>query len=65
MGLNIPSMLRLGLPADRFVAHGPRGGQLAECGIDATGIAAAVTKLVEDPGAAPAEGIIHRTIVSR
>ncbi len=47
MGLSCNRMERLGMPADRFIAHGPRGGQLAECGYDATGIAAAVQKLLE------------------
>jgi len=47
LGLSASRMERLGLPADRFIAHGSRTGQLAECGIDATGIAAAVQRLVE------------------
>jgi len=47
LGLSAARMVRLGLPADRFIAHGSRAGQLAECGIDATGIAAAVQTLVE------------------
>lgn len=50
MGLTIFSFRRLGLPDDRFIAHGSRGGQLAECGIDAAGIAAAVQGLVERGG---------------
>ena len=32
------------MPADRFIAHGSRAGQLAECGIDEAGIAAAVSE---------------------
>ena len=47
MGLTCSRFARLGMPADRFIAHGPRGGQLAECGIDATGIASTVLALVE------------------
>ncbi|MEK6676874.1 MAG: 1-deoxy-D-xylulose-5-phosphate synthase [Planctomycetota bacterium] len=47
MGLTCNRVARLGLPEDRFIAHGPRGGQLAECGIDATGIAATVMRLLE------------------
>jgi len=35
-------IVRLGIPADRFVAHSSRAGQLAECGLDAVGIAAAI-----------------------
>jgi 1-deoxy-D-xylulose-5-phosphate synthase len=38
---------RLGIPSDRFIAHGSRRGQLAEAGIDAAGIAAAVVSLTE------------------
>ena len=47
LGLNAPSIRRLGMPADRFIAHGSRAGQLAECGYDATGIAAAVQEMVD------------------
>jgi 1-deoxy-D-xylulose-5-phosphate synthase len=36
---------RLGVP-DRFVAHASRAEQLAECGIDAAGIARAVRGIV-------------------
>jgi len=50
LGLPIARVVRLGIPTDRFIAHGSRAGQLAECGIDATGIAAAVGSLVELPG---------------
>lgn len=42
MRLPTERVVRLGMPADRFVAQGSRAGQLAECGIDAAGIAAAV-----------------------
>ncbi len=54
LGLSASRMARLGLPADRFIAHGSRTGQLAECGIDATGIASTVQALLESgmPGAA-------------
>jgi len=47
MGLTAERFARLGLPTDRFIAHGSRAGQLAECGLDATGIAATVQRLVE------------------
>ncbi len=56
LGLTFARFTRLGMPADRFVAHGPRTAQMAECGIDATGIAAAVQRLVEQserPAVAP------------
>ena len=42
MRLPTEQIVRLGLPADRFIVQGSRAGQLAECGIDAAGIAAAV-----------------------
>ena len=47
MGLDAGRMVRLGIPPDRFIAHGSRAGQLAECGYDATGIASAVERLLE------------------
>ncbi len=47
MKLPATAMTRLGIPADRFVAHGSRTGQLSECGLDAAGIAAAVQQLLE------------------
>ena len=46
-GWTNPDVVRLGLPEDRFIAHGSRAGQLAECGIDATGIASSVQTLLE------------------
>ena len=50
LGLDAGRSLRLGIPADRFIAHGARSRQLAEAGIDAAGIAAAAMRLLE-PGA--------------
>lgn len=47
LGLSTARSVRLGLPADRFIAHGSRAGQLAECALDATSIAAAVQRLLE------------------
>jgi 1-deoxy-D-xylulose-5-phosphate synthase len=47
LGLSPGSLTILGIPADRFVAHGPRRGQLAECGLDALGIAAAIRDALE------------------
>lgn len=49
LGLSASRMVRLGIPQDRFIAHGSRAAQLAECGLDATGIAAAVPSLVDVP----------------
>lgn len=46
LGLATESIVRLGLEEDRFYAHGARGGQLADAGIDAVGIATRVAKLV-------------------
>ena len=48
LGLAVSRMARLGLPADRFIAHGPRSAQLAECGLGATGIAAKVLAMVNE-----------------
>ncbi|MBU0718602.1 MAG: 1-deoxy-D-xylulose-5-phosphate synthase, partial [Planctomycetes bacterium] len=48
LGLASERLLRLGMPADRFIAHGSRASQMAECGIDASGIAAAIQRLVEE-----------------
>lgn len=47
MGLTCSRFARLGMPADRFVAHGSRSVQLAECGLDAAGIASTVQHLLE------------------
>ncbi len=47
LGLDASASQRLGMPPERFIAHGSRSAQLAECGLDAAGIAAAVHKLVE------------------
>lgn len=49
LGLMAARIVRLGMPTDRFIAHGSRPGQLAECGLDATGIAATVQRLFESP----------------
>ncbi|UCG32738.1 MAG: 1-deoxy-D-xylulose-5-phosphate synthase [Phycisphaerales bacterium] len=48
--LELPAdhLTRLGMPADRFIAHGSRAGQLAEVGIDAAGIAATVHQRLGD-----------------
>ncbi len=47
MGLDTSEVTLLGMPADRFVSHGSRAGQLAESGLDATGIAASVRSAVD------------------
>ncbi len=46
LGLPTSKSRRLGIPVDRFVGHGSRSGQLAEVGIDAAGIAAALGGLL-------------------
>ncbi len=47
MGLAVSAFRQLGLPADRFIEHGSRAGQMAEAGIDAAAIAATVQRLIE------------------
>ena len=49
LGLSASGVTVLGMPADRFIAHGSRAGQLAECGLDAAGIAAAVSTAISSP----------------
>jgi 1-deoxy-D-xylulose-5-phosphate synthase len=48
--LELPAdhLSRLGMPTDRFIAHGSRAGQLAEVGIDAAGIASTVQQHLGD-----------------
>jgi 1-deoxy-D-xylulose-5-phosphate synthase len=46
LGLPTDTVIRLGLAADRFYAHGSRSGQLAAAGIDAAGITSAVRRAV-------------------
>jgi 1-deoxy-D-xylulose-5-phosphate synthase len=46
LGLPTDSVLRLGMAENAFYKHGSRAGQLAEAGIDAAGIAAAVRRVV-------------------
>lgn len=47
LGLDASNVTLLAMPADRFISHGSRAGQLAECGLDTTGIAASVRSAVE------------------
>ena len=49
MEMRLPSqqVTCLGIPADRFIPQGPRAAQLAECGLDAAGIAAAVQQAMD------------------
>ena len=47
MSLDASCVVRLGIPSDRFIAHGSRAGQLAECGIDATSIASTIQAQLE------------------
>lgn len=53
LGLATEQVVRLGMPADRFIAKGSRPGQMAECGIDAAGIAATVTEVLAKAGRKP------------
>ncbi|MBI1825171.1 MAG: 1-deoxy-D-xylulose-5-phosphate synthase [Planctomycetes bacterium] len=66
-GLSCHRMTRIGIPADRFIAHGSRVGQLAECGLDATGIAAVVQRLLDHAEIEDAEALSarHTAIISR
>ncbi len=47
LGLPTDGIIRLGLAVEKFYKHGSRGGQLAEAGIDAVGIAATVRRAVQ------------------
>lgn len=61
--LRLPTerICRLGIPADRFIQHGSRSGQLAECGIDAAGIAAAVQQELERGARSDLPGPVEST----
>jgi len=48
LGLDTRPMIRLGMPADRFIPHGSRAGQLAEAGIDADAIARTLRNALAD-----------------
>ena len=52
---NLPTeqITRLGMP-DRLIAHATRGEQLAEVGLDPTGIADSVRDAIRVPRGAPA-----------
>ncbi len=67
LGLDASRAVRLGMPVDRFIAHGSRAGQLAECALDATGIAAAAQRLIEAHRGQRAEPLLRprRPVVSR
>ncbi|UCD29365.1 MAG: 1-deoxy-D-xylulose-5-phosphate synthase, partial [Planctomycetota bacterium] len=55
LGLPTEKLIMIGIPADRFIQHGSRTGQLAECGIDAAGIAATVQQALGRPAAKTAK----------
>lgn len=64
-GLNVPSITTLGLP-DRWILQDSRTKQLAEVGIDATGIAAALREVVSRSTVAePAISVTARSRQSR
>jgi hypothetical protein len=48
MGLPTGCVVRLGLPADRFIGHASRAEQLAEVGLDAAGLIKAVRRAMGD-----------------
>jgi len=56
LGLDATGIRILGIPTDRFIAHGSRSGQLAEVGIDAAGMAAAVRDALRVRPAARRDG---------
>jgi 1-deoxy-D-xylulose-5-phosphate synthase len=60
LSLSAGQVTLLGMPADRFIAHGSRSGQLAECGLDAAGIAAAVSEALDKPAALEGRSRIGR-----
>ncbi len=60
LGLAADKVIILGMPADRFVAHGSRIGQLAECGIDAAGIAASVREALGAPKTSVSDAALQR-----
>ena len=47
LGVNV-RVLNLGIP-DQFVGHSTHQEQLAECGLDATGILAAIAEIARQP----------------
>ncbi len=47
LGLSAAHLHIVGIPHDRFIAHGTRREQLAECGLDAAGIALTVRDAVD------------------
>lgn len=58
---------RLGIAPERFIAHGPRAAQIAECGFDATGIARAVREALgrtEAGSPAPLRTVAPTPVVS-
>ena len=59
LGRSSEQVTILGIPADSFVPHGPRAGQLAACGIDANGIAKCVRQQ-----AGKSEGSVRRSAVA-
>jgi 1-deoxy-D-xylulose-5-phosphate synthase len=50
MRLTASQVIVLGMPADRFVTHGSRAGQLGECGLDAAGIATTIREVLRNGG---------------
>lgn len=63
MGLPAEHITRLGMPADRFIRQGSRAGQMAECGYDAAGIAAAVQEQLAKSGWHPRRAESKRTVL--
>lgn len=65
LGLPTDSIIRLGMAENQFYKHGSRAGQLAEAGIDAAGIAAAVRRAVRARKASEASIVAPRELPTR
>lgn len=61
LGLSATGLVMLGLPENRFIPHGARALQLAEAGIDASGISAAVRTALGQPPVA----VVHEVAAMR
>src|SRR5262249_41300467 len=47
LGLDTRPIGRIGMPVDRFIPHGSRAAQLAECGLDAANIASVIQQAIQ------------------
>lgn len=63
--VDMNALHRLGLPADKYVPHGSRGGQMRQVGIDAEGIVQAVLQAVGAGNAADSSGCGMQSITAQ